>query len=80
MFAQLLQEPAATGRFPENATLPGVRKLGLSACLKTVAGWIVRSGARRALRELANDKRVLNDIGLTREQVLGEAGKPFWRR
>jgi uncharacterized protein YjiS (DUF1127 family) len=32
------------------------------------------------LRDLAADKRLLKDIGLTREEVLGEAGKRFWRR
>jgi uncharacterized protein YjiS (DUF1127 family) len=32
------------------------------------------------LRELANDKRLLDDIGLTRQQVLDEAAKPLWRR
>jgi uncharacterized protein YjiS (DUF1127 family) len=52
----------------------------LSACLNAVAAWIVRSGQRRALRELAQEKRLLADIGLTREQALDEAAKPFWRQ
>jgi uncharacterized protein YjiS (DUF1127 family) len=52
----------------------------LSASLHFVAAWIARSAQRRALRELAEDGRLLNDIGLTHEQVLREAGKPFWRR
>jgi uncharacterized protein YjiS (DUF1127 family) len=34
---------------------------------------------REALRELADDKHLLDDIGLTREQALDEATKPFWR-
>lgn len=53
---------------------------GLSACLSGVAAWIVRSGERRALRELAEDWHRLSDVGLTREQALREAAKPFWRR
>jgi uncharacterized protein YjiS (DUF1127 family) len=57
-----------------------VRKSALSACLRAIAAWIVLSGERRALRDLAADKRLLKDIGLTREEVLGEAGKRFWRR
>ena len=32
---------------------------------------------RQALREL--DNRLLADIGLTREQAIEEANKPFWR-
>jgi uncharacterized protein YjiS (DUF1127 family) len=50
----------------------------LSACLNTLAAWIARSSQRRALRELAQDARLLSDIGLTREQALREAGKAFW--
>ena len=49
-------------------------------CLNTVATWIARSGQRWALRELAEEGRLLSDVGLTREQALREAGKPFWRR
>jgi uncharacterized protein YjiS (DUF1127 family) len=45
-----------------------------------MAAWIARNGERRALRNLAADERLLKDIGLTREEVLGEAGKFFWRR
>jgi uncharacterized protein YjiS (DUF1127 family) len=45
-----------------------------------LATWIVRSGERRALRELAQDRRLLSDVGLTREQVLREAAKPSWHR
>jgi uncharacterized protein YjiS (DUF1127 family) len=41
---------------------------------------MVRGGQRKALRELAQEGRLLSDIGLTREQALREAAKPFWRR
>jgi hypothetical protein len=30
------------------------------------------------LAELAEDARLLNDIGLTREEALAEAALPFW--
>jgi uncharacterized protein YjiS (DUF1127 family) len=36
-----------------------------------------RQRQRRALLEL--DDRLLCDIGVTREQALQEASKPFWR-
>jgi uncharacterized protein YjiS (DUF1127 family) len=57
--------------FPENHLL--------SRCLKTIAVWMVRSAQRRALRELAQEGRLLADIGLNRQQALSEAAKPFWR-
>jgi uncharacterized protein YjiS (DUF1127 family) len=41
--------------------------------------WAARRRQRRALRELAEDKHLLGDLGLTREQALDEAAKPFWR-
>jgi uncharacterized protein YjiS (DUF1127 family) len=80
MCVQILREPALPGRSAGRAILPGIRAPALGSCLRAVAAWIVRNGERGALRKLADDKRLLNDIGLTREQVLGETGKPFWRR
>jgi uncharacterized protein YjiS (DUF1127 family) len=80
MCAQIFQEPARTGRPLRDAVFPDIRTSALSACLSTVAAWIVRSGERRALRELAEQGRLLGDVGLTREQALDEAAKPFWRR
>jgi uncharacterized protein YjiS (DUF1127 family) len=80
MSVPILQELASAGRAAGDAIFPEARRSALSACLNTVAAWIIRSGQRRALRELAEEGRLLADIGLTREQALGEAGKPFWRR
>jgi uncharacterized protein YjiS (DUF1127 family) len=41
----------------------------------------MRAQTRRALRELAHhDRRLLADIGLTPDDALREASKPFWRR
>jgi uncharacterized protein YjiS (DUF1127 family) len=45
-------------------------------------GWLglwARQRQRQALRELADDQHRLNDLGLTRQQALEEADKPFWR-
>jgi len=41
--------------------------------------WCARSAERRALRDLAQEPHLLNDIGLSREQALREASKVFWR-
>jgi uncharacterized protein YjiS (DUF1127 family) len=43
------------------------------------SAWAARRRLRGALRELSEDKHLLADIGLTREQALEEAAKPFWR-
>jgi len=45
-------------------------------------GWLglwARQRQRLALRDLADDPHLLNDLGLTRQQALEEADKPFWR-
>jgi len=52
----------------------------LSAARRTLAIWRVRRRQRQVLWELAQDERLLSDVGLTREQAHREAGKPFWRR
>jgi uncharacterized protein YjiS (DUF1127 family) len=48
----------------------------------TVGRWFARSRQRRALREIAEcgDLHLLKDIGVTEEEALREADKPFWRR
>jgi uncharacterized protein YjiS (DUF1127 family) len=52
------------------------------AARRTVTHWIARSRQRRALREIAesNDFHLLKDIGVSQEEALREAEKPFWRR
>jgi uncharacterized protein YjiS (DUF1127 family) len=49
---------------------------------RTVARWLARLRQRRALREIAvnNDFHLLKDIGVSQEEALREAEKPFWRR
>ena len=39
----------------------------------------VRRGQREALRAIADEPHLLRDLGLTRQQALDEAEKPFWR-
>jgi uncharacterized protein YjiS (DUF1127 family) len=43
----------------------------------TIVIWLNRRQGRRDLGEL--DERLLADIGISREDALWEAGKPFWR-
>jgi len=45
-------------------------------------GWlsfIDRPLQRLALREIADDPHLLSDLGLSRDEALREASKPFWR-
>jgi uncharacterized protein YjiS (DUF1127 family) len=80
MSVQILQESAWAGQPAEDAALPKIRMSALSVCLDTVATWMARADQRRALRDLAEEGRLLSDVGFTRQQALREAGKPFWRR
>ena len=41
--------------------------------------WDERRRQRAALRGIADDPYLLHDLGLTREEALDEASKPFWR-
>ena len=41
--------------------------------------WLGRQDQRAALRGIADDPHLLRDLGLTREQALREAARPFWR-
>ena len=41
--------------------------------------WLDRPLQRIALREIADDPHLLRDLGLTRDEALREAAKPFWR-
>ena len=54
----------------------------VAAMRSTVGRWFARSRQRRALREIAerNDFHLLKDIGVSQEEALREADKPFWRR
>ncbi|MGY3610719.1 MULTISPECIES: DUF1127 domain-containing protein [unclassified Bradyrhizobium] len=54
-----------------------VQRLGAPG--RGLRAWSARRGLRQALRDLADDQHLLADIGLTREEALDEAAKPFWR-
>jgi uncharacterized protein YjiS (DUF1127 family) len=43
----------------------------------TIVIWLNRRQGRRDLSEL--DDRLLADVGISREDAVWEAGKPFWR-
>jgi uncharacterized protein YjiS (DUF1127 family) len=65
-------DPPARLHQPNSGSIPAVRWRGWS-------GWAARLRLRKALRDLADDRHLLDDLGLTREQALEEADKPFWR-
>ena len=43
------------------------------------SNWVGRVRQRDALADLIDNEHLLNDIGLTRDDVLDEINKPFWR-
>ncbi len=43
------------------------------------SSWLDRRRQRIALGEIADEPHLLRDLGLSREQALREAAKPFWR-
>jgi uncharacterized protein YjiS (DUF1127 family) len=49
----------------------------LSSLAGMIASWLDRRQGRRDLSEL--DDRLLADVGISREDALWEARKPFWR-
>jgi uncharacterized protein YjiS (DUF1127 family) len=52
---------------------------GWAALLNEWRRWSGRSRQRAALRDLADDRHLLRDLGLTRQEALDEADKPPWR-
>ena len=68
---------------PVEAFLPRINKADspsiterLLVSLMTVSVWRERARQRRALKSLSDE--LLRDIGITRQQALLEAKKPFW--
>ena len=80
MSIRLAHGPPLLGTLARKGFPPEAYKSIVHAMLVTLGIWILRRGERRALWELAKDSRLLSDIGITREQALREATKPFWRR
>lgn len=60
--------PAVAGRDRANET---------GRLLKLLRTWYARSRQRRQLLQL--DSRMYRDIGVTADEALCEARKPFWR-
>lgn len=53
----------------------------VAAISLTVSMWLDRMRRRQALQNLAErNNYLLADVGLTQEEALREAAKPFWRR
>jgi len=59
------------------ATRPPRRNTALRNVLGLLRRWRERAYSRRQLCEL--DDHILRDIGLTRDEVLREAARRFWR-
>ena len=65
-------EPAPPLHQSSSGTPPTVRRRGWWS-------WLDQQDERIALRNLADDPRLLKDIGLSREEALRGATMPFWR-
>jgi uncharacterized protein YjiS (DUF1127 family) len=48
------------------------------AALNKWSRWSARNRERAFLRDVADSQQLLNELGLTREQALSEANRPFW--
>ena len=51
----------------------------LAAPWRLLQRWVERRAQRHALLKLTDQKHLLEDIGLTRAQVVREAARPFWQ-
>jgi uncharacterized protein YjiS (DUF1127 family) len=47
--------------------------------LNKLSRWSERSRRRAAFGDLADDPHLLDDIGLTKQEAMDEANKPFWQ-
>jgi uncharacterized protein YjiS (DUF1127 family) len=73
----LRRPPGTVGAIRGAGEKSAVGRIG--RCGRTIDRWIARSRQRRALRAIAEIDYLLNDIGVSRDEALREAGKPFWR-
>jgi uncharacterized protein YjiS (DUF1127 family) len=72
----LPHEPAGMRAFRQQF----VSSSSAGSWLRTLGFWIDRSRQRKQLGELAElNDYLLKDIGVSREEALREAEKPFWR-
>ena len=49
----------------------------LSSWARTIEIWLIRRQGRQELSSLDDDQ--LKDVGISREDAVREASKPFWR-
>ena len=69
-------KPPASGTFRQQS----VSSSSIDAWLRTLGFWIDRSRQRSQLGELAElNSYLLKDIGVSREEAMREAEKPFWQ-
>jgi len=71
MAGALAAGPASRGHESDYGQPPAVQ-------WRQWSNWPARQRQREALRALADDKHLRSDLGLTREQALEEAARPFW--
>jgi uncharacterized protein YjiS (DUF1127 family) len=72
----LPREPAGMRTFRQQF----VSSSSASGWLRTLGLWMDRSRQRKQLGELAElNDYLLKDIGVSREEAMREAEKPFWR-
>ena len=72
----LPRAPAGMRTFPQQSHSSS----STGGWLRTLGVWIDRSRQRGQLGELAElNDYLLKDIGVSREQAMREAAKPFWR-
>jgi len=75
----LISDPFSFPAIPAHDPPARLHQLNSGPARRGRSSWAARRRQRRALRDLAEDKHLLDDLGLTREQALDEAAKPFWR-
>ena len=76
----ILSLPGARVSIRRSEREQGATGWAVAVC-RSVTRWIARSRQRHALCEIAesNDFHLLKDIGVSQEEALREAEKPFWR-
>lgn len=70
------RSPAHLIHLSQRQSLPTLAQLAVSFAV-LVTKWDVRRRTRRALATL--EPHLLEDVGLTSDQALSEAYRPFWR-
>ena len=67
--SSVMEAPRASAAAPTGRNL-------LSTWVRSMETWLIRRQGWQDLNSL--DDRLLEDIGVSREDVLGKAAKPFW--